>query len=477
VKLTTGNEPFWGPIVGRYSIIEPLGRGGVGTVYKALDTRLQRVVAIKVFHAGAVSMEKIWYQTQSTGLLKHPNIVQIYDCVETEGLVYLVVEYIEGVDLQQIIRLQRPIDPYRAIEIIHEAAKAVHHLHHVGFVHRDLKPSNILISNNGSIFLSDFGLAIASGTPTLTESGTVAGTPAYMSPEQAMGRFIDARSDIFSLGIILYELLTGLHPFAVGSTVQAMSSVVEHAPISPEQLNCALPVPLSEIVLKAMAKEPDQRFATCLEFVTALDQAKQGLAPDYSVHLNWESQTRLLALDTTGTQASVPSEPPAKPSPAKEVMQDLPRDTVLDLTPYTGPTAATGTILKYRHATASLLVFDPNGNSREFRLMDGVTIGRSPGDDLSISDTAVSRLYARIVLENGRFYITDLGSFSGTFVNGLAVEKQELHDQDEIRIGTDKRTLVFVQAGIHKNIGLEAQRRLEEFDSIWKQLTNSARDD
>src|SRR5262249_50716852 len=156
-------------------------------------------------------------------------IVQTYDYGEAEGLVYVAVALVEGSDLQQTIAKRVPIDPYRAIEIIQEAGRALEYLHQHGIIHRDVKPSNILISNQGSVFLTDFGLVIPSGTVTLTNSG-IAGTPAYMSPEQAMGRHVQASSDIFSLGIILYELLTGRHPFLKDSTTETMRSVVETLP-------------------------------------------------------------------------------------------------------------------------------------------------------------------------------------------------------------------------------------------------------
>jgi eukaryotic-like serine/threonine-protein kinase len=179
----------------------------MGSVYKALDTRLQRLVALKVLHVANNPEAKPLFLREATALarLNHPNIVQVYDVGYTETLVYIAFEYIEGRTLDQIVAGTKPIDLEYAIEIICQVGMALSSAHQRGVIHRDLKPSNILISHDGRVLLLDFGLATAPRSSSATQTGTIAGTPAYMSPEQAMGKLVDGGSDIFSLGVVLYR--------------------------------------------------------------------------------------------------------------------------------------------------------------------------------------------------------------------------------------------------------------------------------
>jgi predicted Ser/Thr protein kinase len=263
------NEPIGETFGGRYRILETIGQGGMGTVYKALDTRLQRLVALKTLRLSPDTefMRRFLREAQAGARLSHPNILQIYDSGEAEGLPYLAVEYVEGRSLQQMLRENKLLDTDRAVEIARQVAIALAYAHRSSVVHRDVKPSNILISNEGRVVLLDFGLAIRPGAETLTRSHTVAGTPAYMSPEQVMGLPVDARSDIFSLGVVLYELLTGHRPF---SGPNIFGHIIEQAPLPPEKLNSSLSRSLGKIVLKSLAKKPEHRFQTAEAFVVAL---------------------------------------------------------------------------------------------------------------------------------------------------------------------------------------------------------------
>jgi eukaryotic-like serine/threonine-protein kinase len=256
----------------RYRILELLGNGVHGTVYKVLDTRLQRLVALKVLHSALNAEARQAFLREAVTLvrLKHPNIVQVYDADQSETVVYQVFEYIEGRTLGQIVADTKPLDPAYAIEIVRQVGTGLGYAHLHGVIHRDVKPSNILISNDGRVLLADFGLAIAAGAPTLTQTGTIAGTPAYMSPEQVMGKPVDARSDIFSLGVVLFELLTGRKPFSAESTAKLFSKIVEEEPASPGQIDASIPSSINEIVLKSLAKEPGQRFQTTDDFLRAL---------------------------------------------------------------------------------------------------------------------------------------------------------------------------------------------------------------
>jgi serine/threonine protein kinase len=256
----------------RYRILEKIGSGGMGIVYKALDTRFQRLVALKVlsFSYKPEAKQLFLREVTAIGRLKHPNIVQIYDAGETGTIVYLAIEYIEGRTLSQILKDARPLGRDYATEIIRQVGTALGYAHRNGVIHRDVKPSNILISNDGRVLLLDFGLAVAPGAPTLSETGTVAGTVAYMSPEQIMGKSVDARSDIFSLGIVFYELLTGRRPFSGESAGQLLSNVLKEEPESPGQIDSSIPTSINQIVLKSLAKEPGQRFQTADSFLRAL---------------------------------------------------------------------------------------------------------------------------------------------------------------------------------------------------------------
>jgi predicted Ser/Thr protein kinase len=267
------SEKLIGESIGRrYRILEVSGRGGLGIVYKALDTRLKRLVAVKVLDLSRSAQAKKLFLREVDALvrLKHPNIVQIYDAGETDTVVYLAFEYIEGRTLGQIMKDATPLGCDYAIEIIRQVATGLGYAHQNGVIHRDVKPSNILISNDGRVLLADFGLATVPGAPTLTETGTVAGTPAYMSPEQVIGKPVDARSDMFSLGIVFYELLTGRKPFSGESSAQLFSNVVKEGPEPPRQIDSSISTSINEIVLKSLAKEPSQRFQTADSFLSAL---------------------------------------------------------------------------------------------------------------------------------------------------------------------------------------------------------------
>lgn len=278
------SEKLIGESIGRrYRILGIIGSGALGPVYKVLDTRLQRLVALKVLRIShnAEAKQLFLREARAVGRLKHPNIVQIYDAGETETLVFLAFEYIEGRTLREIVKDARPLGHDYAIEIIRQVGTGLAYAHENGVIHRDVKPSNILISNDGRVLLADFGLAVAPDAPTLTQTGTVAGTPAYMSPEQVMGKPVDGRSDIFSLGIVFYELLTGRKPFSGESAAELLSNIVNEKPASPRQIDSSIPASINEIVSKSLAKEPGQRFQTAQSFLRAL--AGAGLRPRQQV--------------------------------------------------------------------------------------------------------------------------------------------------------------------------------------------------
>jgi serine/threonine protein kinase len=458
----TGDSSIGEIIAGHYRIIKELGRGGLGVVYKALDIRLGRVVALKVLSHDfdAESKQRFLNEARIASSVNHPNIVRTFDFVQDANRACVIADYVEGSNLEAFIAERGPIDTQSALEIIQQAGRGLEYLHQHGIIHRDVKPSNILISTNGSVLLSDLGLAIPSGTLTLNDTG-IAGTPAYMSPEQAVGGKVDASSDVFSLGIVLYEMLTGQHPFSTGSNENTLRSIVESSPKPAHQLNPAVPEPVAEVLVKALEKEPQKRFRSCTEFLAALDRASRRNRPRSFGGLVTNFQQFFFEIFGKARREQGP-ETTAEEHPTQMALQ-----------PYKPP-AQQRVSLSYRYGLASLYEFDDAGLGHEFKLGPSCTIGRRPESDLVIQSRSVSRVHARIDLENDRFWITNLSTSGGTFVNGKRIERCELQDSDEISMGN--KTLIFVHA-VTPALHIEGRRRLKEFDSIWGKLIIAARDE
>jgi serine/threonine protein kinase len=282
------NELHGTTVAGRYRIISVIGQGGLGTVFKALDTRIDRLVALKFFAAywGSHPSHPSAFlsEARASAQLRHPNILAVLDCGEADGRPYLVTEYVDGMSLAQILSGRTPLDVDYAVDVVSQVGAALEAAHRQGLIHRDVKPQNILISTDGRVLLCDFGLSIPPGEETISGTGMVLGTPAYMAPEQAMGRPLDARSDVFSLGVVLYEALTGQRPFSPEGFSDAVADILERVvqlePARLRALNPAVPSAIEEIVWQALQKDPSRRFQTAENFVRALGAAAQQRAAD-----------------------------------------------------------------------------------------------------------------------------------------------------------------------------------------------------
>jgi eukaryotic-like serine/threonine-protein kinase len=251
---------------GRYELGGTLGEGGMATVFEGVDTVLDRPVAVKVlasrYATDTTFVQRFRREAQSAAAMNHPNIVNVYDTGSDDSTHYIVMELVEGKTLREVIAEDGPLLPERAAEIAEAVAAALGFAHERGIVHRDVKPGNIMITPSGDAKVMDFGIARATAGESLTQTATVLGTATYLSPEQAQGEQVDARSDIYSLGIVLYEMLTAHVPFEGESPVAVAYKHVREDPMRPSALNADVPDPLERVVLKAMAKNPENRYST-----------------------------------------------------------------------------------------------------------------------------------------------------------------------------------------------------------------------
>lgn len=269
-----------GETVGNYKIINQLGRGGMAVVYKAHESSLNRIVALKVL-SSQLSMDteyikRFQREARAAAQLNHPNIVQIYAIGEEQGIHYFAMEYIKGKSLADVSREMGKMSPQKAIPIIKQVAEALGEAHKAGLVHRDIKPGNIMIDAMGRAKVTDFGIAYVSREQTrLTQEGSIIGTPEYLSPEQCEGKEVDGRSDIYSLGVLFYELLTGTPPYEADTPVSMLMNIVKGNFLPIAEANPAVPASVRQIVEKMMQTEKDERYANVNELLKALAEVER----------------------------------------------------------------------------------------------------------------------------------------------------------------------------------------------------------
>lgn len=283
MDVSVSDTPVGRLLDGRYRVEAALARGGMATVYRAVDTRLDRVVALKVMHPELADDNEFVLrfigEARSAARLSHPNVVGVFDQGEDDGTVFLAMEYVEGRTLRQVLRDRGPLPPAAALEMIQPVLAALGAAHEAGIVHRDVKPENVLVGTNGRIKVADFGLARALSEPSTATRGLLLGTVNYISPEQALGEPATPRSDVYSAGIVLYEMLTGSPPHTGPTDFVVVRSHIDNDVPPPSAADPSIPPIVDELVALATARDPQRRFADGSQFAEAVSVAHDAVGP------------------------------------------------------------------------------------------------------------------------------------------------------------------------------------------------------
>jgi serine/threonine-protein kinase len=456
--------------------IKMIGSGGMGTVYQAVDERTGQIVAVKIlsgrYHADEDVVARFEREARVMEYLRHPNIVQILKWGKENGRVYIVMEFVDGLTLDDLLRSRSKLDLKWIVPITSAVANAGQYIHDKGFVRYDIKPSNIMLTEKGRVCLLDFGIIQTVDRSTefesleATTSGAAVGTPLYMAPEQFEARKADARSDIYSLGVVVYKMLTGVCPFEGNSFADLMNAHLKEDPKRPSYFG-DLPSAVDEVILKALSKDPERRQQSMQEFSTALEEAAGQLPSVDLQSLVTEARKVVEQIKEREQEAtlyrpvqrlvdsavvSAPATPyapvaPDRNSPASSNLSS--GDTDVSLTGNQAPPSSAAP------AAPNVTGLPPNvapfGSDVQFVIvMDGATqlplsgrktVGRSIGNDFVIDNPSLSRFHCAFVVEGSQCSIDDFNSANGTYVNGVrVVGRKTLEDGDGIRIGQVKLT-------------------------------------
>ncbi len=446
-----------------FRVIERIGAGGMATVFRAYQSSLDRYVAIKVLptrHAqDPVFFRRFVQEARSIARLAHPNIVHIYNFGEQGDIKYIAMEYVDGGTLKQ--RLGQPLPIRQAADFVIQAAKALECAHNNGIIHRDIKPANMLLRKNGHLLLSDFGLAkILEDTTNITRTGARLGTPHYMSPEQGTGRAVDVRTDIYSLGIVLFHCLAGEPPFHADHPLSmSVKHLQDPLPVEKLKLNNQVPDLIIQIILKMTAKQSEERYQSAAELIDALSNA----VTETEAMRRWNGIGDPCNMPPVDHQGRAALPPPLEQQNNQQAYAN--RICFRCGEPNTSSRLyciVCGDDLSNKRARVDRYLA-PNGLPLLARLslqsgplagralrfhQDTTTIGRATENDLVVSGGTVSRHHAHLNFSDGRWYVEDLQSANGTMVNGKRIhERTALKDNDLINFGDERVVFNIVTDG------------------------------
>jgi len=421
--------------IGRYEIQRVIGRGSMGVVYQAQDTVLRRTVALKtISFAFAVtdndrrSFERRFLEeARAAAALSHPGIVVVYDFGSDPDakLMYMALEFLRGKTLEDVVAAGLPLDWHETLKTVGRIADALHHAHQHKVIHRDIKPANIMVLGSGEAKVMDFGIAKVEATQ-LSMAGQVFGSPAYMSPEQAQGDAIDARTDIFSLGCVLYELLTGRKAFGAKDLASILLRLAVEDPTPVTRLVQGLPETLDFIVSRALAKPRHDRYPNAKAFAEDIDDALHGRVPRHAAPRPYPKTKGPTTL-VSKPEAVKPAAPP--PPVGEETTISSGAGVALRLPPGKRLSIA---ILDGPQRGTTISMDKP-------RMVFGRTGG---GADVELADGEASRTHAVIECHGLKILLRDLGSTNGTFVGNSRIVDSALQDRSEFRIGRTRLMLV-----------------------------------
>jgi serine/threonine-protein kinase len=459
--------------VGKYKVVRKIGEGGMGAVYEAIDKFNGRRVAIKamVYSSSDKLLARFEREAMIMNELNHPNIVRLYDWGKENERPYIAMEYLDGITLEEMIRRQRKLSLNLVVTIVKPVLEATHYLHQKGFVRNDIKPNNIMLTTSGRVCLLDFGITkpTKSSFRTLddavdTKTGEIIGTPHFMAPEQFMAQDVDERTDIYSLGVILYKMLTGVYPFEGSGLVYMMQAHTELSP-APPSMHIKLSPAVDTVILKCLEKDRSRRFQTIPELLQELSHTVDDLPPiDLKSVINaalikvkeverMDQMNTLLGVSSPSLVMVGPAarplivtprgplqEPPSSamhtwPGSQKKIELEMRSEPVSGISSLELPGEA-GPFIAFFSGRLEDVTINLISVEFGYRLEDKTSIGRSSENVIVLRDAKVSRYQAEITTDGGDWFIEDFNSSLGSFVNGeRIITRRLLKDGDKIQMG------------------------------------------